>query len=179
MNKRITLTWEIAGIFIISIAGSLMHFVYELSGRFTPLELIAAVNESTWEHLKLAVWPFLIFALVEHIFLKKKVKNFLIAKTAGVYLIPISIVVFFYSYLTILGHDSLFLDISIFIISIVIGQLISYKILISKKLTGIWNKIAILAMIVCIVKLFLFTFFPPHMFLFKDPVSGGYGIISR
>ncbi|MEM4188473.1 MAG: DUF6512 family protein, partial [Candidatus Hadarchaeum sp.] len=60
MNKKL-FYWTIAGTFFIIFFGSFLHFAFELSGNFRPLALIAAVNESTWEHLKLAFWPAFIF----------------------------------------------------------------------------------------------------------------------
>jgi hypothetical protein len=52
--KNSILKWEIIGIVFIVLAGGLLHFVFEWSGSWRPLAIIAAVNESTWEHLKLA-----------------------------------------------------------------------------------------------------------------------------
>lgn len=65
MSKAEIFRWEIAGAVLISLAGSLFHFVFEFFNKWPPLALIAAVNESTWEHLKLAFWPALVYALIE------------------------------------------------------------------------------------------------------------------
>ena len=52
MNISLT----IAGILCVSILGTLLHFTYRWSGR-NPL--IAPVNESVWEHMKLLFFPML------------------------------------------------------------------------------------------------------------------------
>jgi len=46
---------EIWGMVFISAFGSLLHFVFNWLNRFWLAGAFSAVNESTWEHLKLAV----------------------------------------------------------------------------------------------------------------------------
>ena len=174
--KKSVLIWELLGIIFITILGSALHFVFDWLGQWKPIALIAAVNESVWEHLKLGFWPVLFYSLIEYRYLKKSTNNFLIAKTIAMYLIPISIVILFYSYTAILGYNMLIIDISIFVIAVVIGQLVSYKILISPSLPHSMNKLAMIALIVVILMFLLFTFYPPHLPIFKDPITGGYGI---
>ena len=60
--KRSILRWELVGIIVISILGSVLHFVFEWSGNWAPVGVIAAVNESVWEHFKIAFWPALFYA---------------------------------------------------------------------------------------------------------------------
>ena len=98
------------------------------------------------------------------------------AKTASLYLMTLAIVVLFYSYTTILGEDILIMDILIFMLVVVIGQLASYKLLIPKKLPQIWNKLAFILLIFAVIVFSLLTYYAPELFLFQDPVTGGYGI---
>jgi len=51
---RSVLRWEIVGIVVISVLGSLLHFSFEWVGGWKPLGVISAVNESVWEHLNIA-----------------------------------------------------------------------------------------------------------------------------
>jgi hypothetical protein len=53
---KTALRWELAGIVSIILAGSTLHFAFEWANYWRPAALIAAVNESTWEHLKLGFW---------------------------------------------------------------------------------------------------------------------------
>ena len=64
--------------------GGALHFVLDLSGGWRPLALIAAVNESTWEHLKIGFWPALIYFLIEYRYVKKSGDNLLFAKAIGI-----------------------------------------------------------------------------------------------
>ena len=51
--RKMILRWELIGIVVIILAGSALHFVFEWTRYWPPEAVIAAVNESTWEHLKL------------------------------------------------------------------------------------------------------------------------------
>ncbi len=176
--RRPVLVWELAGIFFIIIFGSFLHFAFELSGNWKPLALIAAVNESVWEHLKLVFWPGLFYSIFELRYLGKTTNNFIAAKTISLYLMPITIVVLFYSYTFILGEDLFIMDILIFITAVIIGQLVSYKLLTSIKLPQSFNKLAPVFLIIIFLAFSLLTFYAPHLPIFRDPSSGGYGIID-
>ncbi|MCX6087642.1 MAG: DUF6512 family protein [Caldiserica bacterium] len=177
-NRRSALRWEISGFLFIVITGSMLHFMFEWTGRLEWVALFAAVNESTWEHLKLAFFPSFIFALIEYPFIRNKVKNFSVAKTLSFYVIPLLIIALFYLYLVIFRKDSLFWDIFIFVFSVGIGQIVSYKILVSKEFSKTVRSTFKVLFLVILIAFLFFTYLPPHNFLFKDPISGGYGIIK-
>ena len=42
-----------------ALVGTVAHFLYEPLGRPRLLVMFLPVNESPWEHVKLAVWPLL------------------------------------------------------------------------------------------------------------------------
>ena len=56
-RNRKTLAYEIAGIAFIILLGSALHFTYELSGESPIVGVFSAVNESVWEHMKIAFSP--------------------------------------------------------------------------------------------------------------------------
>jgi hypothetical protein len=91
--------------------------------------LIAAVNESTWEHFKMAFWPSLFFALIEYPFLKKDTNNFFVAKFAGLFAMPVITTILFYGYTSLTGTHLLWADVIVFILSVIGGQWISLIIL--------------------------------------------------
>ena len=170
--------WELFGMIFISVSGSLLHFVYDWSNHYRPLALIAAVNESTWEHLKIAFWPALIYSIFEYIPISNLTNNFVIAKAACLLIIPASIIIIFYTYTAILGRNFLIADISIFVISICLGQLASFKLLTMPQLPNSLTSLSIFIIVLLIIQFSLFTFFPPRLFLFKDSAHGGYGIYN-
>jgi ABC-type cobalamin transport system permease subunit len=172
------LKFEILGIFFISLLGSFLHFTFVLANKFWLVGTFSAVNESTWEHLKLAVVPSILWMILENKFFKLKANNFLFAKSIGIYLMPILIIVLFYSYTAILGYNLLFFDISTFIIAVIIGQIVSYKIMLFREFSEKSGSVWVLALVILFLAFVIFTFYPPHNFLFRDPVSGLYGIIK-
>ena len=76
MNRRTVRSWETIGVLFIVLAGSALHFVFEWTGYWRPVAWLAAVNESVWEHFKLAFWPSLFFAVVEYAAIRKSANNF-------------------------------------------------------------------------------------------------------
>lgn len=166
--------WEIWGAVITVIVGSLLHFVFDWSGRKHGVALFAAVNESTWEHLKLAFWPTLVFSIIEWFAWGRSEKNFCLASLVKLFSMPFIIIGLFYGWLVILP-DNFFWDISIFVIAVVIGYMLCYKILQLKKSYGC-ETIALILIILGIAKFSFMTYYPIKTFLTKDPVLGGYGI---
>lgn len=175
--ERKVLYLQILGALFTIMVGSFMHFVYALSNYFMPLALVAAVNESTWEHLKLGFWPALFFGVLEFFLYGKRNKNFFFAKVVNFYLIPTLIVFLFYGYRLFI-NDNLFFDISIFIIAIVTSYFFAYKILTSTNDYSIHKLLIAILLVLEISAFCLLTFYPPHLFLFKDPVTQNFGIIK-
>ena len=174
--KRSVLRWELVGIVVIALLGSVLHFVFEWTGRWEPVGVIAAVNESVWEHLKIAFWPALFYAIFEYGYLKRSINNFMLAKACGIYVMPVSIAVLFYSYSALIGHGILFVDILIFWIAIAFGQLTSYKILTTREMPRYLDKLGLILVIVLAIAFGVFTFYPPHLSIFRDAITGVYGI---
>jgi hypothetical protein len=170
MKKRV-FKLELVGVFFIIILGSLFHFTYEWSGRFWLLGIFSAVNESSWEHLKLAVFPATVWFLLERRWLKKEeIPNFVFAKVKGIFLMPALILVIFYSYTAILGKNYLPLDILSFVVAVFAGQMLSFWIMLWPPVKKIYQQIGIVFLALLLLSFALFTFWPPKIFLFKDPV---------
>jgi len=90
---------------------------------------------------------------------------------------PIAIVVLFYSYTAIIGGDILVVDILIFVVAVALGQLTSYKMLTIGQLPPWLDKLGIAMVILLAVAMGIFTFYPPHLPMFRDSLSGTYGIL--
>lgn len=174
--KRTALKWELIGIAIISLLGAVFHFLFELSGEWPPIGVIAAVNESVFEHLKITFWPTVLYGAVTYRWIRKSTYNFMTAKTTAVYVMPLMIIILFYAYTSLTGWESLAIDIVIFIIAVASGQLISYKILNLKKLPRWLTWLSVTFIIILAAIYGLFTFYPPHVDFFMDTATGTYGI---
>ena len=175
MEKTI-LKWEVMGIIFVVLIGALFHFMFALLNYWSPLGAVFPVNESVWEHLKLPYWPLIIYSLIEYNFIKDKANNLIIGKLIS-FLISIgTILIIFYAYTAILGAELLIVDILSFVLGVVIGQLVSYKILTIKELSK-WYSITSWIIFIGFGVLFaVFTYFPPHLPIFQDSETGLYGI---
>ena len=174
--KKYVLKWETSGIVFVFLLGSLLHFVFEWSGESRIVGLFASVNESVWEHFKQGFWPMCLYAAIEYRFLRGRVNNFLTSKAEAVYIIPIITGLVFYGYTAIIGEEILIVDILIFLVAIVVGQLTSYKIMNSVKLPKYTNVVSPIFIILLALILILFTLYPPQLPIFLDANTGTYGI---
>jgi Family of unknown function (DUF6512) len=178
VNKKRIFTWEMAGFVIISITGNFLHFVFNLLGKWPPAALITAVNESTWEHLKLAFWPALFYALIEWPFFRRQVKDFWTAKAIGLLAMPLVIVSVFYGYTALAGRHFLWADISLFVLAVLIGQLLSGRLLLRQSFNSGSPIPGRVLLVLMIAAFSLLTYFPPHHPLFRDPQTGQFGILK-
>ena len=178
-QQKTFLRYELLGILFIILIGSMLHFTFELSSYNPLVGVFSAVNESVWEHLKLGFWPALLWTIIEYRQIKRAANNFFLAKTVVPYTITAIIPTIFYSY-TIFTGDSIFLiDIMSFVVAVIIGQYLSYRLLIHKQLSSNIEKLSLIALLLLALIFVVFTFYPPEIFLFQDPISGEYGIVEH
>ena len=126
-------TWQIIAVLVCIILGVILHFTYELSGENLIVGLFSAVNESTWEHLKLVFYPMVLIAIIGYFIIGKKGDNYWTAQTIGIISAIIFIIVFFYTYTGIIGTNYGWLNIAAFVMAIILGEYVTYKLLISQK----------------------------------------------
>jgi len=175
--KRKLLSLEILGALFVIVIGSVFHFVFEWSNQWLPLGAIAPVNESVWEHLKLVFWPLVFFSIIEYFSLKSDVNNFVLSKITAIVIAELTILITFYSYTAILGIEILLVDVLSFIIGVILGYLVSYRLLKFKALPNWSTVISFVAIVLLGIVFVVFTYFPPEIPLFEDPETGLYGII--
>lgn len=159
----------------IMVLGTLLHFTYNWSKQNFIVASFSAINESTWEHLKLVFFPMLLTTIIGYFLFGKNIPNFLCANVLGIITAISFIVIFFYTYTGIIGTNFAILDIGSFFVAVFLGEFVIYKIL-----NSTFNCNKLLATIVLILLLFSFIFFiyfPPKIGLFKDPLENKSGNI--
>lgn len=169
--------WELAGFLFVSAAGALLHFVYEWSGGNTLAAAFSAVNESTWEHMKLLFFPMFLFSVVQVIAMGRQYPNFLAVRAlstlTGLVLIP----VLFYTYTGVLGRDIMWVDVAIFFLAALAAFALDWRLLRRGRWNSGWQQVLGLLVLWGLAFLFVYlTFHPPLPALWRDPVTGGYGI---
>lgn len=170
--------WIIKGVPGLFIIGSFMHFLYDLSGENILVGLIAPVNESVWEHTKMVLLPVILWWTI-YFALKRKQYNIdknkwftgvLVALLTSI----ISIPSMFYLYTQSLGIESIAIDIIILLLALLFGQLLGLHF--TKYSKGINSNIVIGVFMILILIYITFTLYPPKLPIFRDGMTGGYGM---
>ena len=167
--------WQLAGFALSTLGGTLLHFLYDWTGGNILISPFSGVNESTWEHMKLLFWPLFLFALIQRPFFKEQ-ENYWCVKLAeillGIALIPVR----FYTYNGVFGESPDWINIAIFYISALLVYLFEWW---AFKQDRLPCKPPLLAFVfICLIGMLfvIFTFAPPQIPLFRDPIAGTYGI---
>lgn len=176
MKKGMRLS-QLMGFALTSLTGTLLHFLYEASGGSLLTAPFSGVNESTWEHMKLLFWPLLIYAIAQSLFLRTG-RCFWSVKLKGTLLGLSLIPTLFYTYNGAFGTSPSFINIGIFFVAA--GAAYLYE---ARRLGGDNERClappCAFALLLALGALFVaFTFAPPALPLFRDPLSGGYGIAA-
>ena len=159
------------------ILGTLLHFTYVWSGKNLFVGSFSAVNESVWEHLKLVFYPMLIATIIEYFFVKDVANNYIEAKAIGIFTAMAFIVVIFFTYSGIIGTSIILIDILIFILSIILGEYVTYRLMRREdESTVATESLAIIILAFLLLSFVIFTYLPPEVNLFRDVTTGIYGI---
>lgn len=163
--------YAIIGIVFVLVMGTLAHFLYEWSGSQKIIGLFAPVNESVWEHMKLVFFPMLLYAPFMVFRLREDCPCILSSLCSGLLAGTLAIPVLFYGYTFILGRDVFFLDIAVFILSVLIAFWITYRLALycRPKLSTVLSVCFVGILFGCFL---WFTYHPPKGSLFADPTAG-------
>ena len=171
--------WELAGFIFVIVTGTLLHFVYHWTGQNRIAGLLSPVNESTWEHLKLLFMPALFYSIVEYFAIGNHFPNFIAAKVLGIVFGLLVIVAVFYTYTGIVGRHFLWADILTFVLGVAAAYAYSWR-TVHQANAGMISQFAALLILLVLAACFLiFTFYPPHIPLFLDPVFHVYGVTDK
>ena len=168
------MSFLIISIIVISIVGTLSHFLYDISNHNKVLGLFTAVNESTWEHIKIALTPTLLWSVVDG-FLYGSNPNYFLAKFISLLIIIVLMPALFYGYMKITKKDIVIFDILIFYIVIIVSQCIFNSLLTIKPVPFIVRYLSCIGIFLIFGGYMIHTLMPAKNFIFKDPISKEYG----
>ncbi len=200
MDKNKIRNYQIFSVIFTFILGTLLHFVFEWSGENIFVASFSAINESVWEHLKLLYFPMLLTLIIGYFYcinnkilgtspiafdcdggsasyIRINVPNFLCSKTVGIITSMLFTIIFFYTYSGILGKNIAVIDIASFFVATILGEYVAYKLMSSTFKCN--NKIAVFVLIFIGICFVIFTYSAPELGIFKDPITGQYGIIKK
>lgn len=175
--RKSLIHWEIVGFLLVSAVGTLLQFLYRWTDGSTLIAAFSAVNESTWEHMKMLYVPYFVFTMVEFTAFAEPFRNFFAAKAAAGLAGLLTIPVLFYTINGMFGETPDWVNIVIFFVAAAVLYLVSYRLLTTLSLRGTVFQIVGFALLWALMFAFIyFTYRPPLLPLFRDPVGGGYGI---
>ena len=169
MGRRL-FWWELGGFLWIGAAGCVLHFVYEWSGGSVWAAVISAVNESTWEHMKLLFVPMFLYTAVQLVFLGRTYPNLpavrAVSTLAGLALIP----TLFYTYTGVWGEMRDWANIAVFFAAALGAFLLDHRLLRRGALNRKWQQLSGLAVLWGLAFAFVFcTFHPLSLGLWRSP----------
>lgn len=152
----------VIGLAVVSVLGVLFHFAYDFF-KISYLKAVFPSNESIFEHLKLIIFPTLIFIPVDYIISKDNRMNILSSYLSGIIVGCIFMVCAYYTYSGIIGFDVAWVNIAIFFVSVIIIFIYRYK-----KIALFDGANSAIAFIILLIIIEIFSFYPTDLGIFKE-----------
>ena len=178
MQKKL-LRWELAGFLFVGAVGSLLHFLFSWTGNAPLAAAFSAVNESTWEHMKLLFVPFFLFTMVQFVVFAEPLRNFFAVKGAAALLGLLAIPALFYTFNGMFGKTPDWFNVLIFFLADALMFFVSRRMLLHGTLRGGTRQLAGFLLLWALAFAFVFfTYRPIHLPLWQDPTNGLYGLAA-
>ena len=169
--KQTSSLWHLAGFALSTLGGTLLHFLYDWTSGSILVAPFSGVNESTWEHMKLLFWPLFFFALIQRLFFNDQ-KKYWCVKLMEILLGLVLIPVLFYTYNGVFGKSSDWINIAIFYITALLVFLFEWWVFKKDWLQCKHPRLALVGICLIGMLFVVFTFAPPQIPLFQDPLTG-------
>lgn len=172
--KRPVSRWQMWGFVFTGALGTLLHFLFDWTGGSLWAAPISAVNESIWEHMKLIFVPMVVFSLFQRRYFPE-LQGFWWVKLTGILTALVLIPTLFYTYTGALGVKADWFNIAIFFIAAAAAFRLETALLQGEKTCPLpqWLAVALICLIGA--AFLIFTFSPPEVPLFQDPIDGTFG----
>lgn len=174
-DALVALSWW--AIIPLIVVGSLLHFAYDWSGHHRVVAVFSAVNESYWEHIKIAAWPTMLLYAVQFALGGAGHPSFIPAATVALYSIPVTMIGVVFTYKAVTGRNVLWLDIAVFGLSIALAQTIFVGLFRGLDAGLVVVIISAVYLAGIVAAYLLFTLRPPREpDVFVDPITNRYGL---
>lgn len=157
----------------ISIFSTFLHFAYDITNHTFIFSIIGAVNESSWEHLKIGIFPWFTWFFIRSYFFSYI--NTYFGNFIAVITFMITICAIFYGAIFIMKRHYLPISIGSFYAGVISGSFFEYLIK-DYSFHYIFEIIGFLGCILIILIGMLWTYYPMKNFLTLDVRYRMYGI---
>ncbi len=163
--ERKTRLWDLGLFLTVGILGVLLHMAGPIWSRYPLLRVIAPINESVWEHLKLLFYPALLVAIVRRLLLGRLQHGILQTFLEGTLLAMSLMLIGFYTYSGILGTQHHQANITLFFLCDLVLTLHVRLYAERQKKSSLPALFVWLLLAGCFV---WFSFHPPGIGIFQD-----------
>ena len=170
----------IISVFAIFLLSSLSHFIYDwFPNTFT--SIFFPVNESIFEHTKMTfttmmIWGVISFLLFQNI----RKKNFPVALLISTLVTIFTTIIIFTPIFYLMNkQDNIFLTLSIYFISIIVGQIVNYFILKQNRDNKTLNIISLILIPIIFTIYGILTYYPIKVGLLYDYQNNKYGLYTN
>lgn len=109
--------------------------------------------------------------------LRSSRQSVLMARALGLLAGLVTIPTVYYTYTGALGVSSMIVDVVLFQAAVLLGALVSWRVLAKNKLTGpIWGAVGLLLLLGVAALFVWWTYAPPVLPIFIDPTNGTVGL---
>ena len=157
----------------ISIFSTVLHFSYDITNHLLIFAIIGSINESTWEHLKIGIFPWITWFVLRSYFFSYI--NSYFGNLIAIFTFMIICSYIFYGSLFIFKRHVLIISISSFYIGVASGSFSEY-IIKDYKFTQFYEIIGFIGCLTLILFGIIWTFYPIKCFLTLDVRYQLYGI---
>ena len=159
-----------------SVIGTILHFTYKLSKKNIVVGIFSQTNESVWEHIKMLLTPIFFLNTISYLINRNNIVFYemFVELSSSIILI----IIFYYVIKHFFGNRYEFLYVLSFYVTSFIVSYLGYQAKIS-NISSALNCFAMLLDIIIFLMYLSFSIFPPKNDIFKDPVTGTYGICVK
>ncbi len=162
-------TAELISFIIAGILGVLFHFVYGWTGENRLVGFFVPINESTWEHLKLILYPITLVSIFEYSLAGIRFENFLCIKVRSIWVGMLCVITLFYTYSGVLGKTVDWFNIVVYFLSLGGAYCYSCRRLLGQKPVKNTPVLCIVSFTVIAILFMIFSLYPPAIGLFAEP----------
>jgi hypothetical protein len=154
--------------------GTPLHYLFDAAGGAALLAPFAPVNESAWEHYKLAFWPLLVLALALRPLAGARAPSYWFAEALGLVAAIAGMTLFYYVPRALFG-SSLAISIGSFVAAVAVSRLV-WAALASRPAAARREGWSLAIIAVLAAAFILFSFLPPRAWLWLDVKAGAFGL---
>jgi hypothetical protein len=151
-------------------AGWIWHMLYAVTGFNDTIGLIAPVNESVWEHLKLGYGATLVLMLQDAWrSIRNKHSSSILGRSVAIVAMNIVIVAVFYTYTSIVGRSFVIVDIALYGVASWVAVIVHDRIAACKP-SAMMENIGIVLLMIIAALFAWFTMDVPSLMIFTPGI---------